>query len=80
MKTPNILTTMTTQENIDRLPIMLNTIRDDLGFRDVEVARLCKVTPHTLGTWRRGIATPKDFARVYFISCGLMESSRNLVD
>jgi len=76
MKTPNIETRIKTQTNIEDLPILLNAIRDDLKIRDVEMAHLCQVTPHTLATWRRGSAVPKDFVQVYCISVALVEWDR----
>jgi len=53
MKTPSIETRVKTQANIEDLPILLNAIRDDLKIRDVDMANLCRVSPHTLATWRR---------------------------
>jgi len=70
---PSIETRIKTQANIEDLPILLNTIRDDLKIRDVDMAHLCQVTPHTLATWRRGSAVPKDFIQVYCISVALVK-------
>jgi len=77
MKMPSIETRVKTQANIEDLPILLNAIRDDLKIRDVDMAKLCQVTPHTLGTWRRGSAVPKHFVQVYCISVALVEWERD---
>jgi len=77
MKISRIETIVKTQANIEPLPILLNTIRDDLKIRDVDMAELCQVTPHTLATWRRGSALPKNFVQVYCISVALVEWNRD---
>ena len=74
---PSLETRIRTQANIEPLPILLNAIRDDLKIRDVDMANLCRVTPHTLATWRKGSAVPKDFAQVYCISVALVEWDRD---
>jgi len=77
MKVSRIETIVKTQANIEPLPILLNTIRDDLKIRDVDMAKLCQVTPHTLATWRRGSAAPKNFVQVYCTAVGLVEWDRD---
>jgi len=74
---PSIETMVKTQANIEDLPILLNAIRDDLKIRDVDMANLCRVSPHTLATWRRSSAVPKNFIQVYCISVGLVQWDRD---